>query len=72
MLFDIPLDQITEAHLQSLMTDRVAEDRQLEYKLTLPTKQRSDVKEFLKDIYISTRQYDWRRHSLRRTGGRRQ
>lgn len=50
MLFDIPLDQVTEAHLQSLVTDSVTEDRQLEYKLTLPTKQRSDVIEFLKDI----------------------
>lgn len=50
MLFDIPLDQITEAHLQSLVTDSVAEDRQLEYKLTLPAKQRSDVIESLKDI----------------------
>lgn len=50
MLFDIPLDQITEAHLQSLVTDSVAEDRQLEYKLMLPTKDRLDRIEFLKDI----------------------
>ncbi|HYV06008.1 MAG TPA: ATP-binding protein, partial [Blastocatellia bacterium] len=50
MLFDIPLDQVTEAHLQSLVTDSVAEDRQLEYKLTLPTKERVDRIEFLKDV----------------------
>lgn len=50
MLIDIPVDQITEAHLQSLVIDRVAENRQLEYKLALPTGQRADVKEFLKDV----------------------
>lgn len=50
MIIDIPLEQITEGHLQSLVTDRVAEDRQLEYKLTLPTKERAEVKEFLKDV----------------------
>src|SRR5262245_14176235 len=49
MLFDRSLDGIGEAELQDLVTNTVAEDRQLEYKLAVPTNQRVDRIEFLKD-----------------------
>lgn len=45
-----PLDQITEADLQNLVRNGVAEGRQLEYKLTLPGKNDEEIKEFLKDV----------------------
>ncbi|MDT4896407.1 MAG: hypothetical protein QOH25_1484 [Acidobacteriota bacterium] len=49
MLFDIPIDQINEGHLQSLINS-VPEGRQIEYKLQLPGNLDQDVVEFLKDV----------------------
>lgn len=49
MLFDIPLEQINEGHLQSLV-GAVPEGRQIEYKLQLPGNLDQDVVEFLKDV----------------------
>jgi hypothetical protein len=49
MLFDIPIDQINEGHIQSLINS-VPEGRQIEYKLQLPGNLDQDVVEFLKDV----------------------
>jgi len=45
-----PIDQITEAVLQNLVDNGVAEGCQLEYKLALPGKNDEEIKEFLKDV----------------------
>ncbi|MFZ5817456.1 MAG: helix-turn-helix domain-containing protein [Bacillota bacterium] len=44
-----PLDKIVEADLQQLVTDRVQEGKQLEYKEALPGQSYEDKKEFLAD-----------------------
>ncbi len=49
MLFDIPLNRVDEAILQSLL-DVIPEGRQIEYKRELPKNNYEDVKEFLKDV----------------------
>src|SRR5687768_4743890 len=49
MLFNIPLEAISESHLQGLV-NAVPEGRQLEYKERLPGNTYDDVVEFLKDV----------------------
>src|SRR4051812_34677712 len=49
MLFDIPLDNINESHLQSLVNG-APEGRQIEYKRQLPGNSRDEGIEFLKDV----------------------
>jgi hypothetical protein len=50
MLLGKPLAEVKEDDLQSLVDNGRAEDRQLDYKLTLPGKARDDGKEFLADV----------------------
>src|SRR3954468_18657087 len=44
------IDSITEADLQSLVTEGRREDTQLEFKLTVPGNSDDEKKEFLKDV----------------------
>jgi hypothetical protein len=46
----LPLDQVTEAHLDSLVANGVAESRQLDYKQELPISSDEDKREFLGDV----------------------
>ena len=48
--FAKPLDEITEDDLQRLIKDKVAENRQLEYKGALPGSSVEDKKEFVRDV----------------------
>jgi predicted HTH transcriptional regulator len=48
--FSKPLDEVTEADLQRLVDDGVAENRQLEYKRDLPSSGAEDKKEFVRDV----------------------
>jgi len=50
VLFNLPLDKIDERQLQSLVENRVAEGRQIEYKAKLPSNDHEQIKEFLKDV----------------------
>jgi hypothetical protein len=49
-LFVKPLDAITEADLQSLIDNKVAEAKSIEYKSLLPGSADADKKEFLSDV----------------------
>jgi hypothetical protein len=46
----VPLDALTEAHLQRLIQDREQESRTIEFKLVLPGPTDGDKKEFLADF----------------------
>jgi Putative DNA-binding domain len=48
--FALPLDQVTAAHLNSLVTNAVGEGRQLEYKEQLPIGTDDEKREFLADV----------------------
>jgi len=48
--FAKPLDEITEGDLQRLITDRIEENRQLEYKRELPSTSEGEKREFVRDV----------------------
>jgi Putative DNA-binding domain len=48
--FAKPLEEITEDDLRRLITDRVEENRQLEYKRELPGTGEGDKREFVRDV----------------------
>src|SRR5687767_11105543 len=50
MLFDKPLEHLTEADLKELISNEVREDRALEYKRELTLSTNEDKKEFAKDV----------------------
>lgn len=50
MIFELPLDQIDGAQLETLRTESVREGRQLEYKESLPGNREDDKREFLGDV----------------------
>lgn len=50
MLYDKPLDSLTEEDIQRLITEGVQEGKQLEYKEALPGNGYDDKKEFLADV----------------------
>src|SRR6266536_1609777 len=47
-MLQVPIEDINESHLQSLVTEGRQEDTQLEFKLTLPGKSDDEKREFLK------------------------
>lgn len=49
-LRDKPLEAITQADLQGLIDNKVAEGKEYDYKLTLPKNSDGDKKEFLADV----------------------
>jgi hypothetical protein len=49
-LRSVPIDSITEDHLQSLIDDQVAELRIIEYKRELPGRSDGEKREFLADV----------------------
>jgi len=49
-MLQVPIEDINESHLQSLVTEGRQEDTQLEFKLTLPGKSDEEKREFLKDV----------------------
>ena len=49
-MIDKEIEQITENDLQRLVTNKVAENRTLDYKEELPKKNNEEKKEFYKDI----------------------
>jgi hypothetical protein len=49
-LIGVPLESISKAHLQALIDNQVAEDKFIEYKLTLPGADEKDKAEFLGDV----------------------
>jgi hypothetical protein len=50
MPLENPLDSIREADLQDLITDKIAEGKTIEYKVSLPDKTYDSKKEFLADV----------------------
>ena len=50
MITDKSIESITEADLEDLISNKVTENKRLEYKLILPSNSDSDKKEFLSDI----------------------
>lgn len=49
-LFHVPLNEITERHLQVLLENNVIEAKSIEYKLQLPSNETRSKKEFLADV----------------------
>lgn len=49
-MLDKPLDSLTESDIQQAVVDRIPEDKQLEYKETLPGSDHESKKEFLADV----------------------
>src|SRR5215213_11170147 len=49
-LMSVPIDSITEDHLQSLIDDQVAELRIIEYKRKVPGTSHEEKREFLADV----------------------
>jgi predicted HTH transcriptional regulator len=50
MTFDLPLEQINGARLETVRADSVREDRQLDFKEILPGNSDDDKREFLSDV----------------------
>jgi len=49
-LVSVPPESISRAHLQALVDNQIAEDKFIEYKLTLPGVEEKDKAEFLGDV----------------------